>query len=77
MAFNANTYRMNRHRRDAYAHLAKARDIKARVALGHAYDWEVPGIASQVLQARISMRLFRSARAICRIDAEQRRLRRL
>ena len=41
MAFNAKTYRSNKARKEAWKNLAAAREIKARAALGTAYDWEI------------------------------------
>ena len=64
MAFNANTYRMNKYRRQAREELQAAREIKARVEAGTAYDWERPRIAHFVKLARCSMRLYRSAKII-------------
>jgi len=55
--FNANTYRANKYRRQAWADLAKARDIKARAARGEAYDWELPRAALFVKLARSNMKL--------------------
>lgn len=75
MAFNSATYRKNKYRREAYAYLAQARDIKARAAAGTASDWEPARIASLAFLARNSIRLFRSARAICAINAEIKRIR--
>ena len=62
MAFNAQTYRKNKWRKQAWNELAQAREIKARVTAGQAYDWEVPRIAHFVKLARISMRLHLSCR---------------
>jgi hypothetical protein len=60
MPFNAETYRINRYRREARAQMERARDIKARAARGEAYNWEIPRIATFVGLARGSMRLARS-----------------
>lgn len=57
MAFNATTYRANKHRKAAWMNLAVARDIKARAARGEAYAWEVARIALFVKLARADMRL--------------------
>jgi hypothetical protein len=62
MAFNATTYRANKTRKQAWAYLAQARDIKARAARGEAYDWETPRIASCVKLARLEMHLHLSYR---------------
>ncbi len=62
MAFNANTYRMNKSRRTAWANLAKARDIKARLDAGDAYDWERSRIRTFVRIARMDMHLHLSYR---------------
>lgn len=62
MAFNARTYRRNKYRQNALANLAAARDIKARVASGDAYDWEQPRIATFAKLARIDWRLYLSIR---------------
>lgn len=56
MAFNSDTYRANKCRKEAWAELARARDIKARAARGDAYDWELPRVAHFVKMARSSMR---------------------
>jgi hypothetical protein len=63
MAFNANTYRANRHAKNAKAELSQARDIKARAAKGEAYEWELSRIATLARLAIISARLSRSYRA--------------
>lgn len=59
MAFNADSYRRNQYRRTALENLAKARDIKARVIAGTAYEWEAPRIQTFVKLARIDWRLYR------------------
>ena len=51
---SGNTYRANKYRRQAWADLASARDIKARAAIGQAYDWELPRIVFYVKMARSS-----------------------
>lgn len=56
MAFNSDTYRANKYRKQAWAELARARDIKSRAAAGIAYEWELPRIAHFVAMARSSMR---------------------
>lgn len=56
MPFNSNTYRSNKYRREAWDDLARAREIKARVAVGKAYPWEAERIAVFVKMARSSMR---------------------
>lgn len=67
MPFNGITYRANRFAREALANLAKAREIKARVLAGEAYDWEVPLIASYAKRAIISARMARRWRLIGRV----------
>lgn len=67
MAFNANTYRLNKARRQARAYLAEARAIKARIAAGEAYDWEAPRIATFVKLARIENRLANSYARVGRL----------
>lgn len=65
MAFNSNTYHANKHSREAFAGIAKAKDVKRRAALGQAYDWEIARIKHLVAVARGSMRLcllYRSMR---------------
>lgn len=66
MAFNSNTYYANKAAREAWALLAKARDIKARVAAGVAYDWEAPRLPLIVGLARSSMRTSRFFRSLNR-----------
>lgn len=58
MAFNAETYRMNRYRKSAWKNIAEAKDIKSRAAKGEAYDWELPRIAMFVKLARSDMKLY-------------------
>lgn len=58
MAFNAETYRMNRFRKSAWKNLAEAKNIKSRAAKGEAYDWELPRIATFVKLARSDMKLY-------------------
>jgi hypothetical protein len=57
MAFNSDTYHHNKARKQAWAELAVARDIKDRAAKGEAYDWELPRIELYARSARSSMRL--------------------
>lgn len=57
MAFNANTYYANKARRQAWEELAYARAIKARVAAGTAYAWELPRVTLYAELARHSMHL--------------------
>ncbi len=64
MAFNANTYRTNKYRRQAWDYLAQARELKARITNGEAYDWELGRVAFFVTQARLSMRLYRNGREL-------------
>jgi hypothetical protein len=68
MAFNANTYRMNKWRREAWAKLKEARELRARVTAGEAYEWEAPLIGSHVQTARCFMRLHLACRAIHEIE---------
>jgi hypothetical protein len=75
VAFNAETYRMNRHRKEAFENLAKARDIKARMAAGTAFDWEAPRIETFAKLARSSHRLYISARHIRDISRSMKALR--
>jgi hypothetical protein len=75
MAFNANTYRMNQARREAWARLAEARDIKARTAAGTAYAWEADRIASRVKLARIAMHLHLSYCRVAGLNAAAKRIR--
>lgn len=62
LAFNSETYRMNKFRRDRGANLARAREIKARLVAGQAYEWEGQRIDTFAKLARIDNRLFLSAR---------------
>jgi hypothetical protein len=68
MAFNAETYRRNKYRREAWAHLKAARELKAQIAAGERsaelWGWR---IASHVKHARIGMNLYRSQRRICNV----------
>ena len=64
MAFNANTYRMNKWRKSAWNNLEAAREIKARVLAGEAYDWEAPRISFLVKMALSDMRLYLSAKEL-------------
>jgi hypothetical protein len=75
MPFNAETYRMNKWRREALAKLNDARLSRARARAGVAYGWEVDRIPRLVQQARIGWRLYLSQRRIVRASAEQRRIR--
>jgi hypothetical protein len=67
MAFNSHTYHANRYRREAWAYLAQARDIKARVLAGTAYSWEAARIPTMVQLARITLKLSRGQLALKRI----------
>lgn len=62
MPFNAETYRMNCHRKQAVAGIAAAREIKARAAVGEAYDWEMPRVARFVRIARCDWHMFLAMR---------------
>lgn len=62
MPFNASTYRANQYAKRSREHLARAREIKARAAIGQAYDWEIPLISSNARLAILDARLSRSAR---------------
>lgn len=64
MAFNSTTYRANEYRKQAWAELAAARDIKVRALRGTAYDWELPRVATFVRLARLSMRIHLSLRRV-------------
>jgi hypothetical protein len=68
MAFNSNTYHANKLAREAKAKLAEARDIKARVVAGSAYEWEAPGIARCASLAKIYARMSRSYRALRQLE---------
>lgn len=68
MAFNATTYRMNKFRKQAWAYLQAARDIRARVTADPAHEWERPRIATHVQLARGSMRMHLIERRIRAID---------
>lgn len=67
MAFNSSTYHANRYQREAADNLARARDIKARLATGDAYEWEAPRVATFAKLAIIAARLGRSHRAIAQL----------
>lgn len=62
MAFNSDTYHANRAARDSAAHLAAARDIKARAAIGEAYGWEVDRIPHHCRMAILCARIARTYR---------------
>ena len=70
MAFNGNTYRANKYRRQAWTDLASARDIKARAAIGQAYDWELRRIAFYVKMARSSMHIALQYRRMGQLAAQ-------
>lgn len=66
MAFNSNTYHANKLARQSRESMAKARELKAKIASGAKfYDWERPQEAikrhvdSALLWSRMS-RLYRS-----------------
>lgn len=67
MAFNSNTYYQNKHRREAWAQLKHAREVRDRVRAGTAYDWEAPHVALFARLARLSMKISLSYRSIKRI----------
>lgn len=70
MSFNSNTYRMNQARKEAWASLAKAREIKDRAARGEAYAWERGDMVTAVRIARLSMHQMLCYRELKRIDGE-------
>ena len=55
MAFNSKTFHRNKARKDAWAKLAYAREVKARVVSGEAYDWEAARLPTLVRYARDRM----------------------
>ena len=57
MAFNSQTYHANKHRKEAWVNLSRAREIKNRMMQGVAYDWELPRITFFVKLARSDMKL--------------------
>ena len=61
MAFNSNTYHMNKYRREAYEHLARARAAKVARAAG---EFCVDRVESQVKLARIANHLYLSRRRL-------------
>ena len=69
MAFNADTYRANKYARKSREELAKARELKARVAAGElAPDhWEAQRIGTFAKLAVLSARISRSARRVADI----------
>jgi len=71
MPFNANTYHANRARREAWDYLAKARELKARAAVGEAYEWELPRISVFAKLARLSMHSHLNWRAIAKLDRDR------
>lgn len=58
MAFNSESYRRNKYRKDALVYLERARAIKARVTSGEAYDWEASRISVFATLARIDWHLY-------------------
>lgn len=72
MPFNSDTYFANKYRREAWDHLAAARDIKARASRGEAYSWEPPRIKTFVTMARNSMRLHPSFKRMAAISKARR-----
>lgn len=72
MAFNSNSYRRNKYRATALRELAEARDIKARVAAGTAYDWEAPRIATLAKLARSSWHIYLSLRRVGELQRARR-----
>jgi hypothetical protein len=66
MPFNSITYRANKYRRAAWDELRQAREIKARVLAGTAYEWEASQVALFVMLARNSMRLHLGWRSMGR-----------
>jgi hypothetical protein len=64
MAFNSNTYYANKYARLAKENLATAREIKARVVAGTAYEWEAARIGTFARLALGDSRLSRSYRIL-------------
>ena len=73
MAFNSHTYRANQSRKQAVDYMAEAREIKARVEAGTAYDWERPRVAHLARLAILSARLARSFEELAQIRKAWRR----
>jgi hypothetical protein len=67
MPFNAETYRMNRYRRDRQEAMNRARHTKERVSAGEAYDWEAERIGFHVRVARLSNYLLISQKRVVAI----------
>lgn len=78
MPFNSDSYYRNKWRREAKAHIAKARELKgapydpAKASL-YGPDYERQAVESAVRRARITWRLYLSQAAICRIKADARK----
>lgn len=58
MAFNSYTYHANAALREAWASIARAREIKNRAMAGEAYAWERADMESAVRVARLSMHQY-------------------
>lgn len=71
MPFNSTTYHANKYRREAWRQLEEARALRARVAAGEAYDWEVPRVALLAKLALGSMKIHLSYRALGALKGKQ------
>lgn len=58
MPFNSDTYHANKKRRRALEQLAEARELKARIASGDAYEWEAKRLPTIVSGARLDWHLY-------------------
>ncbi|OHV73353.1 hypothetical protein [Ensifer sp. LCM 4579] len=67
MAFNSATYYANKSSREAWESLKAARELKARIESGTAYDWEIPRLEYHVKIARLRMRSSVNMRRIAKM----------
>lgn len=67
MAFNSNSYRANKARREAWATLAQAKEIKALAQSNERHAWRLPRVEHHVRIARSLMHeslIYRRLRAL-------------
>ncbi|QXV73537.1 hypothetical protein [Rhizobium phage RHph_X2_30] len=75
MPFNSDTYHANKAKRQAWDNLERAREIRARVIAGTAFDWEIPRVAFYAKQARFWMHSYLNMRRIAEMKRESRNAR--
>lgn len=71
MTFNSYASMANKWRQSAYASLARARDLRARIERGEAFAWQIERVAIHVRDAIAENRIAILYRSIAQRGATQ------